>query len=188
MVKSSAQLASGRDKPPVPLNRRGQSGVLSGIGTHLYRPQAGGGKVGPATTEELISVVNVGGREELFYPSMPINVAFLRGSRADVDGNISMEDEANFQDSLAQAQAVHNCGSIVIVQVMELVDRNSLDPQTIHSGIFVDYLVLSTPDTHWQTYGEVRNNTYTGRSRSDTPSRRYRCAPKKSSRAEPCMK
>ncbi|KAA0988334.1 acyl CoA:acetate/3-ketoacid CoA transferase, partial [Pseudonocardia sp. EV170527-09] len=34
-------------------------------------------------------------------------------------------------------------------------------------GIFVDYLVLSTPDTHWQTYGEVRNNTYTGRSRSD---------------------
>ena len=57
---------------------------------------------------------------------MPINVAFLRGSRADVDGNISMEDEANFQDSLAQAQAVHNCGGIVIVQVMELVDRNSL--------------------------------------------------------------
>lgn len=148
----------------------GKSGVLSGIGLHTFiDPRQEGGKVGPATTEELISVVNVGGREELFYPSMPINVAFLRGSRADVDGNISMEDEANFQNSLAQAQAVHNCGGIVIVQVMELVDRNSLDPQTIRiPGIFVDYLVLSTPDTHWQTYGEVRNNTYTGRSRSDT--------------------
>ncbi|WP_339529640.1 acyl CoA:acetate/3-ketoacid CoA transferase [Pseudomonas mucidolens] len=148
----------------------GKSGVLSEIGLHTFiDPRQEGGKVGPATTEELISVVNIGGREELFYPAMPINVAFLRGSRADVDGNISMEDEANFQDSLAQAQAVHNSGGIVIVQVLELVDRNSLDPQTIRiPGIFVDYLVLATPETHWQTYGEARNNTYTGRSRSDT--------------------
>lgn len=146
----------------------GKSGVLSEIGLHTFiDPRQEGGKVGPATQESLISVVDVAGREELFYPAMPINVAFLRGSRADAEGNISMENEANFQDSLAQAQAVHNSGGIVIVQVLELVDRDTLDPHTIRiPGIFVDYLVLATEDTHWQTYGELRNNTYTGRSRS----------------------
>lgn len=146
----------------------GRSGVVSDIGLHTFiDPRQEGGKVGPATKQDLISVVNIGGREELFYPAMPIDVAFLRGSRADADGNISMEDEANFQDSLAQAQAVHNSGGIVIVQVLELVERHSLDPHTIRiPGIFVDYLVLATPETHWQTYGEKRNSTYTGRSRS----------------------
>lgn len=145
----------------------GKSGILSDIGLHTFiDPRQEGGKLGPATTSELISVVNIGGREELFYPAMPIHVAFLRGSRADADGNISMEDEANFQDSLAQAQAVHNSGGIVIVQVLELVERNTLDPHAIRiPGIFVDYLVLATPETHWQTYGEARNNAYTGRSR-----------------------
>lgn len=146
----------------------GKSGVLSPIGLHTFiDPRHEGGKVGPATTRNLVSVVDVGGREELFYPAMPINVALLRGSRADEDGNVSMEDEANFQDSLAQAQAVHNSGGIVIVQVLERVHRHTLDPQSIRiPGILVDYLVLATPDTHWQTYGEPHNNSYTGRSRA----------------------
>jgi propionate CoA-transferase len=146
----------------------GKSGILSEIGLHTFiDPRQEGGKVGPGTTEELISVVDIGGREQLFYPAMPIDVAFLRGSRADADGNISMEDEASFQDSLAQAQAVHNSGGIVIVQVLELVDRHALAPHSIRiPGIFVDYLVLATPETHWQTYGEARNNAYTGHSRS----------------------
>lgn len=144
----------------------GKNGVLTEVGLHTFiDPRQEGGKVGPATTEELISVIEVGGREQLFYPAMPIDVAFLRGTRADSHGNVTMEDEANFQDSLAQAQAVHNSGGIVIVQVLEVVEQQTLPPHAIRiPGIFVDYLVLADAEAHWQTYGERHNRAYTGAS------------------------
>jgi propionate CoA-transferase len=142
----------------------GRNGVLTEVGLHTFiDPRLEGGKVGPATTEDLITIVEVGGREQLFYPAMPIDVALLRGSRADVHGNVTMEDEANFQDSLAQAQAVHNSGGIVIVQVLEVVARHTLAPHAVRiPGIFVDYLVVGSAEQHWQTYGERLNRSYTG--------------------------
>lgn len=142
----------------------GRNGVLTEVGLHTFiDPRLEGGKVGPATTENLIEVLEVGGREQLFYPAMPIDVALLRGSRADVHGNVTMEDEANFQDSLAQAQAVHNSGGIVIVQVLEVVAAHTLAPHAVRiPGIFVDYLVVGSAENHWQTYGERLNRSYTG--------------------------
>lgn len=142
----------------------GRPGVLSDVGLHTFiDPRQEGGRLGPATTEDLIKVVNLGHHETLFYPAMPIDVAFLRGTRADIYGNVTMENEANFQDNLAQAQAVHNSGGIVIMQVREIVKKHSLNPQKIKiPGIFVDYLVEATEDSHWQTYGERFNGAYTG--------------------------
>lgn len=44
-------------------------------------------------------------------------MALLRGSTADLDGNVSFEHEALFTDQLNQALAAHNGGGLVIVQV-----------------------------------------------------------------------
>lgn len=142
----------------------GKPGVLTDVGLHTsVDPRHEGGRIGSASTDNLVELVKLGEREHLFYPSQPINVAFLRGTRADIYGNITMEGEANFQDSLVQAQAVHNSGGIVIVQVLEIVDKHSLAPQQIKiPGIFVDYLVEAFAETHWQTYGERFNGSYTG--------------------------
>lgn len=150
----------------------GRNGVLTEVGLQTFiDPRLEGGRVGPATLEDLISVVNVGDREQLFYPSFPIDVALLRGTRADLLGNVTMESEVNYQDSLAQAQAVKNSGGIVIVQVLDIVAENTLPAQDIRlPGIFVDYLVQASEDTHWQTYGERLNNAYNGRSRLPSPS------------------
>jgi propionate CoA-transferase len=139
-------------------------GVVTPIGLGTFiDPRQEGGKLSDSCDEEMIQLVEIGGQEQLFYPAFPLQCALLRGTRADRYGNVTMEAEANFQDSLAQAQAVHNSGGVVIVQVMEVVEANSLLPHEVRiPGIFVDYLVKAADHDHWQTYAEKYNPTYSG--------------------------
>lgn len=45
--------------------------------------------------------MEIDGEEFLFYPSHQIDVALLRGTSADLAGNVTMEHEALTIDSLA---------------------------------------------------------------------------------------
>jgi propionate CoA-transferase len=142
----------------------GKPGVVTSIGLNTFvDPRQDGGKLNAKTKDQLVELISLQGQEQLFYPSCPIHCAFLRGTVADEEGNISMISEASFQDNLAQAQAVHNSGGIVIVQVLKVVAAGSLPAHEIRiPGIFVDYLVVANEDEHWQTYGEKFNPLFTG--------------------------
>lgn len=142
-----------------------QPGVVTHIGLYTYMdPRQEGGKMNNATTEDLIEVVNLAGREYLFYKAPVANVALIRGTTADEDGNVSMEHEGTTLEALSIAQAVHNADGTVICQVKRLAQRGSLHPQMVRvPGFLIDAFVVDK--NQWQNYatpfdpslcGEVR--------------------------------
>jgi propionate CoA-transferase len=140
----------------------GKPGTLSrvGIGTFVD-PRLDGGKINEVTTEDLVRLMEIDGEEWLFYRTFPINVAFLRGTTADPNGNVTAEREALALDNLAMA--VKNSGGIVIVQVERIARAGSLHPrQVLIPGAFVDCVVLAEPQHHHQTYATVYSPTYSG--------------------------
>jgi len=131
-----------------------------GIGTFVD-PRLGGGKINSVTREDLVEVVTFDDREYLAYKTLPIQVAFLRGTTADMDGNISMEREAMTLEVLPIAIAARNSGGIVVVQVERIADRGALNPRHVKiPGVLVDCVVVSRPENHWQTYGVQYNPAF----------------------------
>jgi len=80
-----------------------------GIGTFVD-PRIDGGKLNRRTTEDLVRLMEIDGKEWLFYRAMPLQVALLRGTSADPEGNVSAEHESLDLDNLAMAMAVKNSG------------------------------------------------------------------------------
>jgi propionate CoA-transferase len=119
-------------------------GLLTEVGLGTFvDPRITGAKMNEATREEMIEVVNMRGKEYLFFKTFPVNAAIIRGTTADEDGNLSMEHEASFGVMLYLAMAAHNCGGKVIAQVKRIAARGSLNPQTVRvPGMLVDAVVI----------------------------------------------
>lgn len=140
----------------------GRPGLLSHVGLHTFvDPRQDGGRQSPSAKEDLVELVELAGKEWLFYKPFKIDVAFLRGTTADADGNISMEREAVFGEMLSMAQATHNAGGVVIVQVARLAERSTLKAKDIKiPGMLVD-LVVVDPD-QMQSYTTQYNPAFSG--------------------------
>src|SRR3954463_6541835 len=140
----------------------GKPGTLSRVGMGTFvDPRLEGGKINSITTEDLVRVMEIDGQEWLFYRGFPLNVAFLRGTTSDPNGNVTAEREALDLDNLAMAMAVKNSGGIVIVQVERAARAGSLHPrQVLIPGALVDCVVVARPENHWQTYGTRYNPAF----------------------------
>jgi acyl CoA:acetate/3-ketoacid CoA transferase len=140
-------------------------GYLTEIGLHTFiDPRLEGGKLNAAATEDIVELVVRQGREYLFYPTIPIDVALIKGAVADTQGNISMREEVAPWHNLAMAQAARANGGIVIAQVKRVVQALSLDPRDVRvPGIFVDYLIVDP--AHGMTYEIFCDPALAGESR-----------------------
>lgn len=133
-----------------------------GLGTFVD-PRIDGAKVNDVTTEDIVQLVELDGEEYLFYKSLPIDVALIRGTYADEMGNLTLDQEGLKMEVLPIAQAARNSGGIVIAQVKAVAKTGTLDPNLVRvPGNCVDYLVVSTPENHMQTENTQYNPAFSG--------------------------
>jgi propionate CoA-transferase len=142
----------------------GKPGSLSRVGLGTFvDPRLEGGKLNRITVEDIVEVMTIDGKEYLFYKTFPINVAFIRGTTADPDGNITTEKEALLLENLALAIAARNSHGYVICQVERVAAEGSLDSRHVRlPGVLVDAVVVAEPQYHTQTYGTAYNPALSG--------------------------
>ncbi len=143
----------------------GRPGLLTKVGLGTFvDPRVEGGRMNECARDELVKVVSFEGEEYLFYPGFKVDVALLRGTIADENGNISFARESVINEGFAVANAAKNTGGIVIVQVEYLAKKETLPPKEIKiPGALVDYVVVARdPKSCWQTEGEYWEPAFSG--------------------------
>jgi len=140
----------------------GKPGTISRVGLGTFvDPRIEGGRINSRTTEDIVKLIELDGQEWLLFRGFPLQIAFLRGTTADPNGNVSAEREALDLDNLAMAMAVKNSGGVVIVQVERIARSGSLHPrQVLIPGALVDCVVVAEPEHHRQTYATSYNPAY----------------------------
>lgn len=142
----------------------GKPGTITHVGLKTFvDPRVEGGKLNSCTTEDIVKVIEIDDKEYLYYKAFPINVAIIRATYADEEGNASLQKEAATLDGLAMAQAAKNSGGKVIIQVEKIVSKGTLDPRLVKiPGILVDAVVVATAEDHMQTFDEAYNPAFCG--------------------------
>eukprot|EP00457_Paulinella_chromatophora_P001353 gb/GEZN01001355.1/.p1 GENE.gb/GEZN01001355.1/~~gb/GEZN01001355.1/.p1 ORF type:complete len:809 (+),score=118.22 gb/GEZN01001355.1/:29-2455(+) len=135
-----------------------------GVGTFVD-PAISGGKINDLARKEgsdIVTTLMVDGLRHLFYRAVPIDVAFIRATTADPDGNLTMEHEALKADQRIMAMAAKNNGGIVVAQVKRLAATGSLNAFNVAvPGCLVDCVVVIPDEKQDEWHGmsyNVRHN------------------------------
>jgi propionate CoA-transferase len=143
----------------------GRVGLIThvGLGTFID-PRIEGGKLNKKAREDIVQVIEIAGQERLFFPSFKPNIALIKGSICDELGNISLEREPANLENLSIAQAVHNSGGKVIVQVQQVVEARNLHPRLVKIPACLVDVIVVVPD-QWQNVLEPYNPGLSGEKR-----------------------
>jgi len=118
----------------------GRPGLLSRVGLGTYLDPRTRTDIPPTTL--LPQTVGLNGQTWLHYDVPNLEVAIVRATTGDADGNLSFEHEGAILDALHAAQAVRANGGLVIAQVKRVALAGSLDARSVRvPGYLVDVLV-----------------------------------------------
>ncbi|HHY47724.1 MAG TPA: acyl CoA:acetate/3-ketoacid CoA transferase [Firmicutes bacterium] len=132
----------------------GEDGLYTSVGLGTYvDPRIEGGKLNRVSTDDLVEVEKLGGRELLHYKGFKVDTAIIAGTTADCAGNISLEEEPVTLSILAMAMAAKACGGKVIAEVKRLTANGSIHPRQVAvPGALVDAVVIN-PDRQQSKLG-----------------------------------
>lgn len=118
-------------------------GVITktGLGT-FADPDFGGGKCNEITCEDLVEKIVLDGETYLRYKPFKIDVAIIRGSYMDSEGNITAQNEPADLDVYPSALAAHNSGGVVLAQVLEKGETPIVPARLVSvPGILIDAVI-----------------------------------------------
>lgn len=152
----------------------GSDGIITKVGLKTFvDPRVEGGKLNNLAREDedVVELISIKGEERLFYHSRKIDVAFIRASYCDTEGNATLSREGVYSESLQIAQATKNSGGKVILQVEKIVEKGSIDTRLVKiPGVYIDAIVVAEEGNHKQTFGTDYNPAYSGEIRVDLDS------------------
>ncbi len=145
----------------------GKPGVLTKVGLGTYvDPRRQGGKINDITKDDMVELVNFQGEEYLYYKPFDIDVAMIRGTTCDEEGNMTMDEEPLFLEALHIAMAAKRNGGIVFAQVKYIAQARTLNPKNVKvPAALVDYIVVAKPENHLQTRVTLNEPAFDGRIR-----------------------
>jgi propionate CoA-transferase len=123
-------------------------GVLTKVGMDTFvDPELEGCAMNDAARREpIVRRVAFEGDTWLFFPALAPDVAIIRATTADENGNLTFEQEGATLGAMEMALAAHNSGGIVIAQVKRVAAQGTFRPHDVKvPGILVDVVVVA-PD------------------------------------------
>ncbi|MGL4295046.1 MAG: acyl CoA:acetate/3-ketoacid CoA transferase [Aestuariivirga sp.] len=127
-------------------------GVITKVGldTFVDPDQEGCAMNGAAAAAPIVRKIEFDGEDWLYFPSIVPHVAIIRGSVCDERGNLSFGQEGAYLGAMELALAAHNNGGIVIAQVRQVAENETIKPHDVRvPGILIDYIVEDP--AQWQT-------------------------------------
>ncbi len=123
-------------------------GVLTKVGMDTFvDPDLEGCAMNEAArAEPIVERQSFDGEDWLYFRSLRPDVAIIRATTSDENGNLSFEGEGAYLGAMEMALAARNCGGIIIAQVRRVAKNGTIRPHDVHvPGILVDY-VVEAPD------------------------------------------
>lgn len=152
---------------------RGFPGLMTKVGLGTFMdPRYDGCMVNQKTKDEgeqlVFHIPDFRGEEYLFYTLPKMDVALLRATTSDGDGNLTYEKECMPCEPLDLAMATKADGGVVIACVERIAVTGTLDPRDVKiPGILVDYVcVAEHPENQMQTHITHFNPAFTGEVRA----------------------
>lgn len=125
----------------------GRPGLFTKTGLDTFAdPRHGGGAMNRRASDALVELVEIDDEPWLRYKPFPVDVAIIRGSRADTTGNVTLEWEAASVDVFAVALAAKNSGGVVMVQVRDVVEAGTLPAHAVEVPAPLVDAIVHVPD------------------------------------------